>query len=122
MSYALFIDDERFPPEAKRPEGNWVVVRSSHEAINYVKNHGAPAFISFDHDLGGSDTSMNFLNWFISMYLDLIDMEIDPKLIKFPKYEIHSQNPVGAEAIRSKIESFKKHLSDYVSGYNLPEA
>lgn len=96
MSYKLFIDDERFPAENS---GEWVIVRSSQQAISEVYQKGMPSFISFDHDLGGDDTSMKFLRWLLDELLD--------DMIAFPvdfKYYVHSQNPVGAENIRSFME------------------
>lgn len=95
--YKMFIDDVRNPPP-----GDWVVVRSSNEAITYIQLNGMPAFISFDHDLGGSDTTMVFLR-------DLVDMvwngEDNP-----PAYEVHSANPVGAKNIVSFMESWKRSM------------
>lgn len=96
MSYKLFIDDERFPVENS---GEWVIVRSSQQAISEVYQKGMPSFISFDHDLGGDDTSMKFLRWLLDELLD--------DMIAFPEgfgYYVHSQNPVGAENIRSFME------------------
>lgn len=58
MTYKLFIDDERYPVDPCQ----WMVKRSSHEAIFVIKDYGVPSFISFDHDLGGDDTSMTFLS------------------------------------------------------------
>ena len=101
-SYKLFIDDERFPPFNS---GEWVIVRSSQEAIEYVKQHGTPIFISYDHDLGGDDTSIKFINWMIEYYLDNCDSCIT--YFKFPVYyTIHSQNPVGAANIKGLIDGF----------------
>lgn len=107
MSYRLFIDDERDPPK-----GPWIVVRSSAEAIETVKNRGLPFYISFDHDLGGDDTSMKFIDWLIEMVLDLRSLGIEMKNIKFPfpDYFIHSQNPVGRDNIRARIESFRVYF------------
>jgi hypothetical protein len=51
----LYIDDIR------NPNYDAVVVRTSKEAISYVKENGCPNFISFDHDLGGDDTAMIYL-------------------------------------------------------------
>lgn len=96
MSYKLFIDDERFPPDNS---GKWVIVRNSQQAIHEVYHSGMPSFISLDHDLGGNDTSMKFLRWLLNEFLD--------GTITFPVdfgYYVHSQNPVGAENIRSFME------------------
>jgi len=97
MTYRMFIDDERFPP---RNETDWVIVRSSAEAIAFVQEIGVPQFISYDHDLGGDDTSMKFITWMIDAYLD-------KKISSFPvNYEVHSQNPVGAKNIRALLDGF----------------
>lgn len=100
MSYNLFIDDERMPPN----DGNdWVIARSSQEAKDIVRASGVPRFISFDHDLGGEDTSIKFI-WF------LIDSYMSGYIKSFPAaYYVHSQNPVGAANIRWLMGSFMRH-------------
>ena len=100
MTYKLFIDDERFPPDDGT---NWTVVRTSDDALKLCKLD-CPSFISFDHDLGGDDTSMVFLHAWIDWMLD--------NQISLPKdfdFYVHSQNPIGAENIRNLLTSFKKH-------------
>jgi hypothetical protein len=97
MSYSLFIDDERFPPEDGK---DWVVVRTSCEATLYVARYGMPDYISFDHDLGGCDTSMKFVAWLTEAVLD--------NRVCIPlafNYYIHSQNPVGSKNIKGKMDS-----------------
>lgn len=97
MSYRMFIDDERFPPNDGK---EWAIVRSSDEAIKYVQTHGVPEFVSYDHDLGADDTSMKFIGWMIDQYLD-------QSITDFPvKYAIHSQNPVGARNIETLLRGF----------------
>ena len=97
MTYKMFLDDERFPP---RDGTSWVIARSSDEAIRTVKTLGVPAFISFDHDLGGDDTAIKFIWW-------LIDMYIDGNITTFPtEYFVHSQNPIGAANIRHLMDGF----------------
>ena len=95
MTYKLFIDDER-----NSPDNSWVVVRSSNQAIDYIKNNGWPEFISFDHDLGGDDTTIVFLKKLINIWDNN----------KIPEYRVHSANPVGTKNIISFIESWKKSL------------
>lgn len=90
MTYKMFIDDERWPLT-----DDWIIVRSSKEAIQCVLKNGFPQHINFDHDLGGNDTSMKFIYW-------LIDYMLDCEL-HFPtgfSWDVHSQNPIGAENIR----------------------
>jgi len=95
VPYKLFIDDERDPVKS-----DWIVVRSSDHAIKVVAALGMPVEIAFDHDLGGDDTSVRFVNW-------LINMVLDGDLI-FPAeftYSVHSQNPIGAGTICGKMDA-----------------
>lgn len=99
--YKLFLDDLRDPPG-----DDFVVARTSCEAIDIVSRRGMPGLISFDHDLGGDDTAIVFIN-------AIIEKVLDRELI-FPNgfsYRIHSANPVGSENIRSKMDCILKHLS-----------
>lgn len=97
MTRQLFIDDERFPPEGK----DFAIVRSSAEAIEFVKINGCPSFISFDHDLGGDDTSMKFIWWLIDSHLD--GNVAIPENFSF---YVHSQNPIGARNITELLNGF----------------
>lgn len=99
----LFLDDVRTPPD-----GNWIVKRSSKDGIEFVLTKGCPTFISFDHDLGGEDTSMIFIN-------DLITNVLDQK-VNIPDdfdYYVHSANPVGSENIKSKMNNFLQFINKY---------
>jgi hypothetical protein len=91
----LFIDDIRDPPT-----NDYHVVRSTTEAIEWIKTNGMPSFISFDHDLGGDDTSMIFLN--------KIYQEFWKEWDDIPDYQVHSANPIGSKNIVSFMESWKK--------------
>lgn len=100
--YKMFLDDERMPSvvySGKEAQG-WVVVRSSSDAIEYVKNNGMPMFMSLDHDLGGEDTTNVFLLWLIQAHLD------GRVKGKVPGYAIHSANPTGAKNLESKMNSW----------------
>ena len=99
--YNLFLDDERFPPIASPGNRRWVIARNSDEAISLVKQLGIPDFISFDHDLGGTDTGMVFLHRLICLTMDY--------KTEFPReYYVHSQNPVGRANITALFDSFLK--------------
>lgn len=97
MTYKLFIDDIRNPPDE-----TWIVVRSSVAALEYVQKNGMPEFISFDHDLGGDDTTMVFLRKLVDVVWNGTDSP--------PDYKVHSANPVGSINIVSFMESWKKSL------------
>jgi hypothetical protein len=95
--YRMFIDDIRSPPP-----GDWVVVRSSGEALSHIQNHGMPEFISFDHDLGGDDTTMVFLRKLVDIVWNGDDVP--------PDYTVHSANPVGRLNIISFMDSWKRSM------------
>lgn len=96
--YNLYIDDLRNPPADRE----WVVCRSSQEALDRIMEIGMPSFISFDHDLGEDDTTMIFLRRLVN--------EVWDGQTVIPDYQIHSANPVGAQNIRSFMESWKRSL------------
>lgn len=102
MTYKLFIDDERYPTTP-----DWLIARTSYNAIYFVTNFGMPYEIAFDHDLGGQDTVMVFLNWLEDALLDGI--------VDFPegfKYSIHSQNPIGADNITGRMNKLIYYFGD----------
>ena len=101
MAYKLFIDDLRDPVT-----NDWKVARSSAEAKDIVVEFGIPNEIAFDHDLGGDDTSIVFINWLINEMLDE-----DLKLPEGFKFSIHSMNPIGVENIKSLMAGVVKEFS-----------
>lgn len=100
--WEMFLDDERYP--GKDVSESVAVVRSSKEAIDFCEAVGSlPKNIMFDHDLGGDDTSMKFINW-------MIERIYDDKPKRFGiradfKFSVHSQNPVGAKNIESVMNN-----------------
>lgn len=103
MTYKMFIDDERDPPNG---ETDWVVCRTPQDVFYAVTTKGFPAFISFDHDLGADMTGYDIVK-------DLVeeDMCRDGRMIPedFDFY-VHSQNPIGAENIRRYLNSYLAHI------------
>lgn len=95
MSYILYIDDERTPPD------DMVLARTLLEAKEIVTKEGLPSLMSLDHDLGGDETVMQFLHWLSENYY-----EEGP-----PPYLIHSANPVGRQNMDSFLKSWKKSLT-----------
>lgn len=100
MSYKLFLDDERMPPDDG--DSSWVIMRSSASAQLAVEALGLPSFISFDHDLGGADTGMIFLHGLIEYCISRGEN------LDNVGYFVHSQNPIGKRNIEGLMESFKR--------------
>lgn len=92
----LWIDDIRNPPDE-----TWEWVTTSEAAIATLKLFKEEGLswiereaISFDHDLGGDDTTRPVVIWMI---------END---FKFKKYSVHSANPVGIDWLRGMIHRY----------------
>jgi len=65
MTYSLFLDDERFPPNDGK---NWEIARNFDDVLKLISTFGAPSYISFDHDLGedeinGHEIVKKWLKW-----------------------------------------------------------
>lgn len=110
MTYKLFIDDERFPPNDGE---EWIIARSFYDVGNILYEKGMPEFISFDHDLGEKQKT----GYDIAKYLCDLDMDfgVSPDHLS-NKYSlpdnfdfyVHSQNPIGAENIRKYLNNYLK--------------
>ena len=90
----LFIDDERDVPGVL-----WNLAKTSAEAIELLEDQraagAAPDYnrVSFDHDLGGDDTTMPVVEW-------MIETGYWPATVI-----IHTANPVGRENIFRAIDA-----------------
>lgn len=91
--WKLYLDDER-----TCPYDDYIVARSTAEAIELVQLNGVPEAVSFDHDLGGDDTSLIFLKWWTNEHFDSPPQN----------WKVHSANPVGKLNIESFINSWIK--------------
>ncbi len=103
--YRMYIDDLRTPSPEEMVANDYVIVRSSQKAIDYIEEHGLPAFISFDHDLGRDDTAMKLVNFIVDSLLDdkfSMDQDFD--------FKIHSANPIGAANIDAKMRNIIKFM------------
>lgn len=103
MTYAMFIDDERFPPEKNvKVVRNWKICRTMQDVVACVSVFGFPNFISFDHDLGEDiPNGKDIANW-------LIDQDLDGTF-QFPDdfdFYVHSQNNNGAANIHSIMTQY----------------
>lgn len=94
----LYLDDLRPIPEG------YIGVRSYAEFVTYITNNGLPDFISFDHDLGLEESGYDCAKWLVNHCLD--------HNFRLPKFDVHSQNPVGKQNILSLLQNFKKNFED----------
>jgi len=82
----LWIDDIRLPPEG------YLWAKTSSEAIEMISGNDAFNHISFDHDLGGDDTSRKVVLWLCE------------NNDKWPaSARVHSMNPIGKEWLLGMI-------------------
>ena len=96
--YVLFLDDKRNPSyiDGKVDVGNTevIIARSYDEFVHVIKDHGVPAFISFDHDLGEGLSGHDCVKWLIE------------NQIVISHYFVHSANTVGAANIAGLMDSW----------------
>ena len=105
MSYILFLDDIRDPPD--RLAGA-MIVRSFEQFSTALFRYGCPYCISFDHDLGPVDVNPSGLDC-AKLLIELV-LNGDLELPENFTYDVHSMNPVGAENIRMLMNNFLKHM------------
>lgn len=130
----LFLDDYRNPIDCvnymhtrigkENPiylEKDWIIVKNYKDFCNYILEYGVPDLVSFDHDLADEHYLVDFTKETLEEYHRWSDREMTGQdcaewLINycslyeqlFPKYYVHSMNPVGTQNIISLIENFKK--------------
>ena len=105
MTYSLFIDDERFPPDNGQA---WQIARNLAEVASIIEEFGPPHFISFDHDLGEKEpTGYDIAKKLVAGDLgELNGTEFEKGLPKDFSFYVHSQNPVGAVNIRTLLDNY----------------
>jgi len=114
----LYLDDIRTP----QTEG-WDIVRNYDDFVAWIRLKGIPDEVSFDHDLGEDIAKEKVANgiskrkareekkyaksgydaakWLGEYCID--------KNIPFPKYNVHSANPVGKANIEAYLQNVIKH-------------
>lgn len=91
MTVKLWIDDLRTPPEG------YVWAKTSQDAIDYLSGDQYFNLVSFDHDLGGDDTSRLVVDWM----RDNLDVDEWPRHIN-----VHSANPVGVRNLIADLRDY----------------
>lgn len=107
----LYLDDIRVP----KTEG-WDIVRNYDEFVFWIRLNGVPDEVSFDHDL--AEISYNPTNgsqkfeYYEKTGLDAakwLGQHCIEKNIPFPKWNVHSANPIGKANIEAYIKNVIKH-------------
>jgi len=100
-TYKLYLDDIRNP----KSDG-WVIARSFDEFVMIIEEMGAPAEISFDHDLGWDDENKceakngyDCAKWLVEHNIML------------ENFNVHSANPVGRDNIISLLNNYKEFVN-----------
>ena len=105
MTWNLFLDDERFPPNDER---EWVIARTVESAITECINRGNPSYISFDHDLGENQlTGFDFVKILVEDAVDFPEF-IEYQLPDNFSFYVHSQNPIGKANIEGLLNNYLK--------------
>ena len=122
MKYNLFLDDVRQPHQVTwldLPLVEWKIVRSFDQFITYIKLHGVPQTVAFDHDLDpkhytqsdafwsndpdahiGEPTGMDCVKWLVEFCHEHNHA--------FPTYYLHTLNDAGKKNMDSYIYSALK--------------
>ena len=114
----LYLDDIRNP----QTEG-WDIVRNYDDFVFWIKLNGVPDEVSFDHDLGEDVAKEKVENgmskrkareekkYAKSGYdaAKWLGHHCIEKNIPFPKWNVHSANPIGKANIEAYIQNVIKH-------------
>ncbi len=100
----LWLDDERDPTTRKIQENfgaepDMVWVKTYWAAISYLKE-GNVEFISFDHDLGTTQTGYDVAKW--------IEEQAFSGVLPPLTWDVHSMNPEGSLKIRLAMQAADK--------------
>lgn len=116
MTYKMFIDDERNPPDVKWDilgtkqqywDGKpWIVCRTMAEVKEVMSENGFPYYISFDHDLGREEpTGYDIVKFMVGLLMDNENLLPDDF-----SFGVHSKNPVGANNIYYYLDNYMRTL------------
>jgi hypothetical protein len=107
MTWKLFLDDERDPPTNSKH--SFMIARSTKQAMELIETFGLPIYMSLDHDLGGADTTMVFLNKLINY---LLDVDKEACFRDDFSFYVHSMNPIGKINIEQALPNIVKEFSN----------
>lgn len=135
LSYRLFLDDIRIPTDVVNYISSsianeyrifdWKIARNYDDFVNHIEVYGLPTHISFDHDLAlehytpeeyWNDYNKSKIYQNSKSYTEKTGADCAKWLCeylvetnqKMPVWYVHSQNPVGADNIKSILNTYKK--------------
>lgn len=91
----LWVDDVRIPPDYYAVTKKWDVARDYQEAIDLLEKNTYEV-ISLDHDMGYGPTGLDVLKF------------MEKKGIWPNEIVVHSENPVGKEAMKNFISDHEE--------------
>lgn len=115
-TYALYLDDCRYPPQT---EDDWVLVRTVRDMCELLEERGIPPLASFDYELGHTDPShdgFDAVNSFLEFLLEngLKECPVDVEV------RLHTSSGYG-ESRMAKL--LKARANDcYIAGIRLVHA
>ena len=107
MTWTLFLDDERTPTWSLGADV--LIARDCDEARKLVSEMGVPSVISFDHDLGTTESGFTFMWWLVD---ESLDKRLD--LTKVTRVIVHSMNPTGARNIAGLWDGYAQDIGSKV--------
>lgn len=127
LKRCLYLDDLRTPTKTMPGYKPWAIVRNYEEFVNYIRMHGIPDYISFDHDLADEhytpqeywhDYELSKAYQESKEYTEKTGLDCAKFLCDFSQEyglklglcNVHSANPVGADNICHYINNYKKFM------------
>lgn len=125
LMYNLFLDDVRIPSKVtwvELPLVEWTIARNYDQFVAMITAQGLPTRIAFDHDLAAEHYDQAIKQSLIDgkeidydSFQDKTGMDCVKWLVEyciahnaaFPEYYLHTMNPVGAQNMKSYIESYE---------------
>jgi hypothetical protein len=108
VSIRLWIDDLRKPPSDE-----WTWAKTLEEAMDHIRSPVGVSEISFDHDLGVKDLTMEN-EWInsqpVARYLE--DQAQSGELIVMPVWWIHSMNPRGRKELLAILQRAERFIDE----------
>lgn len=95
--------------------GDFAIVRSYSEFVDYIHTNGLPPFISFDNDLGLLPDGTLAPDGYAAAKWLVYESGLDLTQLRF---KVHSANPVAAEQIRGLLNNYIRFINENQSAEN----